>query len=67
MTLLFVKRQNKRKPKLTKPNLKLSAAKGDASVTIALLVTNAEAHNKMNNKGKKRIINLRIYEKLDIL
>tara|TARA_B100001094_G_C17844279_1_gene629488 strand:- start:514 stop:696 length:183 start_codon:yes stop_codon:yes gene_type:complete len=54
--LLFVKRQNKRKPKLTKPNLKLSAANGDESDTIALLVTKAEAHNKINNIGNKRDI-----------
>tara|TARA_B100000575_G_C22724883_1_gene435337 strand:- start:128 stop:322 length:195 start_codon:yes stop_codon:yes gene_type:complete len=54
--LLFVKRQNKKNPKLTKPNLKLSAANGDESKTIALLVTNAEAHNKINNIGNNRNI-----------
>jgi hypothetical protein len=54
--LLFVKRQNKKKPILTKPNLKLRAANGEESETIALLVTNAEAHNKINNTGNKRDI-----------
>jgi hypothetical protein len=55
--LLFVKTQNIKNPKLTSPNLKLSAANGDESSTIALLVTNAEAHNIININGNKRVIN----------
>jgi hypothetical protein len=55
--LLFVKTQNIKNPKLTSPNLKLSAANGDESFTIALLVTNAEAHNIININGNKRVIN----------
>jgi hypothetical protein len=49
-------RQKIKKPKLTKPNLRLRAANGDESSTMALLVTNADAHNKINNIGNKRII-----------
>ena len=59
MILLFVKIQNIKNPKLTRPNLKLSAANGDESFTIALLVTNADAHNTINNSGNRRVIYLK--------
>jgi hypothetical protein len=48
--------QYMKNPRLTKPNRNPSAANGEASLTIALLVIKAEDHRRIKSIGKNLTI-----------